>query len=190
MRELRKQRHHRNSLFEEFARLLAGRHAADVSLRGFLVMDTPRLDRKILSHVLGGEQDVVDHLVQVARLRGRRLRALSRRFDIGPADFRREQLFDAGIAADRARQQAAGLLALEVVRRDEPALEAVAIRTNELKYDHVRVPRKTFYRPRSISARSCILSRAEPGPISPHPAQRGRGDQTPTTTSAATRLTG
>jgi len=33
-------------------------------------MDAPRLGRKILSHVLGVEQDVVDHLVQVAELVG------------------------------------------------------------------------------------------------------------------------
>src|SRR5256886_13736930 len=62
---------------------------------------------------------------------------------IRPADFRGEQLFDAAIGADRARQQAAGFLALEVLRRSEPALEAVAIRTNELKYDHVCLDRKS-----------------------------------------------
>src|SRR5207249_7296883 len=106
---------------------------------------TPRFGGTILAHVLGVEQDVVDDFVQVARPRGRRdrrLRVLPRRLRIRPAYFGREQLFDAGIAADRARQQAAGFLALEVVRRNEPALEAVAIRTNELGYDHVRVPRE------------------------------------------------
>src|SRR5439155_15727046 len=97
-------------------------------------------------------------------------------FSLGLPDFCREQLFDAGIAADRARQQAAGLLALEVTGRSEPTLEPVAIRTNQLKYDHVLVPWKTFYRARIISVRQCIVSRAEPGPIGPQRAQSRRGD--------------
>src|SRR6266704_1490638 len=174
-----RQRHHGNPLFEKLPRLLAGRHAADVSLRDFLVMDTSRLGGKTLSHVVGVEQDVVDDFVQVARpccRRDGRLRVLPRRLGIRPADLRSEQLFDAGIAADRARQQAAGLLALEVVRRNEPALEAVAIRTNELEYDHVCFPSQIFYRAPGISARQCLVSRDEPGTVRPHPAQCRRSD--------------
>src|SRR3989442_12602114 len=133
-------------------------------------MDASRLGGKILSHVLGVEQDVVDDFVQVARprrRRDRRLRALPRRLAIRPADFRREQLFDAGIAADRARQQAAGLLALEVTGRSEPTLEPGAIRTNQLKYDHVLVAWKTSYRARIISVRQCIGQRPAPVPKCP-----------------------
>src|SRR5204863_797103 len=133
-------------------------------------MDTPRLGGKILSHILGVEQDVVDHLVQFARPRSRRdgrPRVVPRRLGIRPADFRGEQLFDAAIAAERARQQAAGFLALEVVRRSEPALEAVAIRTNELKYDQVSFPSQVFYRAPVISEPQCLVSRTEPGTVRP-----------------------
>src|SRR5258706_14738414 len=137
-----RKRHHRNAFFQEFARLFATRLAADVSVGDLLVMHAPRLGGDLLSHVLGIEQDGVDEFVQVARPSGRRdgrLRVLPRRLGLRPADLRREQFLDAGIAANRAREQAAGFLALEVIRRSKPALEPMTIRADKAKYDHVRV---------------------------------------------------
>src|SRR5206468_518955 len=62
------ERYHRDALLEQVAGFLAGRHAADAPLAGFLAMDAARFGREIPADVLGVEEDGVDKLVQVARL--------------------------------------------------------------------------------------------------------------------------
>src|SRR5262245_48568491 len=109
-------------------------------------MDAPRFRGEILAHVLGVEQDGVDHLLNDAtRLDGRRLRLLRGRLGFRAPDFRRKQLLDAGIAAHRAREQPAGLLTLEILRGGEPTLEAVAMCADELEDDHVGSVRKSLW---------------------------------------------
>jgi len=109
-------------LLHELARLFARRHAASFA-RDLLAMHAPRFGGKVFS--------TFSVLSRMASMSSCRLRACAGVTDAcafsrdgsAPLPIFPSAVFRCRIAADRAREQAAGFLALEVIRRSEPTFE-------------------------------------------------------------------
>ena len=135
------QRQHADAFLDEGLRFLARRLAADGAFLDLAVVDAARFLGKALAHVLGVGHHVAHHLeprgLDGGVGRGHHLlpRLLLRGAEVQAR--RAGELVHRLVAAQRAFDEVAGLLALEVVFGGEPAFEPVAVAALEVEDLHV-----------------------------------------------------
>ena len=138
-----RQRHDIDALFAQVFDFIMRSIATDFALGRFLVMDLARLFGKRIAYVVGIRDKVLDQLREFAA-DVRILRCTTFRCALGGIGnlalvyMRRMQcLVDLTAAADRAAQQRALLLLIEIGGRRKPSLESVLVAAGQIENDHI-----------------------------------------------------